>query len=528
MLKFKVFYLFFVAFFCCQFFALLNAAEYSKNSGLLQTVSSKGSSLPNPENPHFEKIVYQNKYITNPYRNNNNNYSNSLIISAGGVNGFIQPLYRYSNSEEYSSSNLNKLSITTNYNISYLRKVSDKLSVGVEFGMFSPSTAAINNESVESNSKSAAGRLNPEDRLFLGSGNLCDSLSQGVNSQLQTMCNNSSSNSVTTCDFINNANHLGIRCQQGNNNLIDSDFCAQWSYYCNNGMIVDGSNFCSNLAKLVFGNENNFKGVYSSGKCQFQPVIIPFACDPSSAAHDQSLCQKPDPGPCEASSSCFTPPPPPPSAVCDPSSPDHDQSLCQNPDTGPCEASSSCFTPLVPPPSAVCDPNSPDHDQSLCEKPDLGPCAIDNSCYIPPECMVDPSLDICKDPDLGVNNNSQPKRVSITSNSYTAMFLANYELYRKNKVGFAIECGFGGVYREMALRGDVSGKGQDVALAGKVGVVGSYFITDNFALGIGTHYVYMGETNFKALGKTDRFQGYDFNMKTDRTITYNLQLRYLF
>jgi hypothetical protein len=134
-----------------------------------------------------------------------------------------------------------------------------------------------------------------------------------------------------------------------------------------------------------------------------------------------------------------------------------------------------------------------------------------------------------QDPNYGGFAIGKPE-VKIDSNSYTAMFLANYELLRYKNIDLSIECGFGATYREMELSGVVSDSSSATALAYKTGAVGSYYLQDNLTLGIGVHYVYLGGNEFKELGKnpSQSSSGYDFKIKSDSAITYNLQLRYMF
>jgi len=176
----------------------------------------------------------------------------------------------------------------------------------------------------------------------------------------------------------------------------------------------------------------------------------------------------------------------------------------------------------IHPADISCQPTPPD----IC---DTNP--NDPSCLPPPDiCDIDPNDPSCStDPGGGGNgSNNTSNNISITSNSYTAMFLANYEVYRTNYIGLSIESGIGANYREMQIRGAVSGGGANTVLTGKIGIIGSYYFADNFALGIGTHYLYLGEHQFKELGKTNNFSGYDFIIKSSATIAYNLQLRYFF
>ncbi|MCL2567379.1 MAG: hypothetical protein FWE18_04725 [Alphaproteobacteria bacterium] len=132
------------------------------------------------------------------------------------------------------------------------------------------------------------------------------------------------------------------------------------------------------------------------------------------------------------------------------------------------------------------------------------------------------------DPNYGGLYVGKPE-IKIDSNSYTAMFLASYELLRYKNVDLSIECGLGATYREMKLSGVVSYNDSATALAYKTGAIGSYYLQNNLTLGAGVYYVYLGGNEFKELGKTpSQPLGYDFKVKSDSAITYNLQLRYMF
>ncbi|MDR2008465.1 MAG: hypothetical protein LBQ34_05795 [Alphaproteobacteria bacterium] len=115
----------------------------------------------------------------------------------------------------------------------------------------------------------------------------------------------------------------------------------------------------------------------------------------------------------------------------------------------------------------------------------------------------------------------------ISSNSYAAMLLANYDIYRGKDVGLAIQTGVGANYRELDI-GFTSGgattteKQSSTSLAAKAGVVGDYYLSDSFAIGAGIHYVYTSQADFK-------FNTFgDNKVNSNGIITYNLRLSYLF
>ncbi|MDR2007802.1 MAG: hypothetical protein LBQ34_02375 [Alphaproteobacteria bacterium] len=83
------------------------------------------------------------KYKTNPY--NNNESENSLIVNLGGVSNTTQVSYQYS--ADNSNKETSNLKITSNYSLAYLRKVSDKLSLGIEVGVFNSASSTINTTS---------------------------------------------------------------------------------------------------------------------------------------------------------------------------------------------------------------------------------------------------------------------------------------------------------------------------------------------------------------------------------------------
>jgi hypothetical protein len=171
-----------------------------------------------------------------------------------------------------------------------------------------------------------------------------------------------------------------------------------------------------------------------------------------------------------------------------------------NPD--PCITNPTPECSIAPPPPDTCAT-----DVSLCDTPDIG---MDT-------CNMNPPPAGC--PDSGSNNRQQ--KISISSNAYVAYFLANYELFKEYDIGLAIECGLGAIYRDITLKGAVSGSSSATTLAAKTGAVGSYYFADNLALGLGVYYVYMGDTQLKV-------SNYDFKMRNSATITYSMQLRYLF
>ncbi|MDR2008239.1 MAG: hypothetical protein LBQ34_04630 [Alphaproteobacteria bacterium] len=417
------------------FFALLifglNAIAYTKQSSFFEELTT------NNNTGVLAKLGRNQpqEYNTNPYQNGNK-FQNSLIIG-------------YSGQVANNDNEMNNFKITSNYSLAYLRKVSNKLSVGVEFGMFNQGRSVINddtfaaNQAINQTNYSNTSKLKPKTRFTSDrTYNICDT--PNLNASDTVLCR-SERNSLTTCEYVNRVfgrwSGGAIGCSNDNGFTSNSSICNfltnhvnahLYANLCNDGQL-DEALFCNNFAK---GSLN------SNGICVF----------------DNSTW------------------------------------------IGP------------PPPTEACETH-----QSLCALPNI---------TLPPapECAINPSSDICNNSGGGGNNHP----TSMTSNSYTAMFLANYELYRKNKIGLSLECGLGALYRDMKLSGAVSESDSATALHGKAGVVGSYFITNNLALGVGTHYVYIGETSFKTLNKTDTFAGYDFKMQQDRIMTYNLQLRYLF
>ncbi|MDR2007746.1 MAG: hypothetical protein LBQ34_02075, partial [Alphaproteobacteria bacterium] len=288
----------------------------------------------------------------------------------------------------------------------------------------------------------------------------------------------------------------------------------------------------------------------------------PVSCSlPENCLTNPSLCQVPGgpggdivdpnnpltpPPSCEDDNSCGFPPAPPinPKPTCQ-----TDITLC-NTDTMPnvnpeCDINDvSCIiaepSPM-PTPDPTCDVNDPlscmviepapmpnvdandicEDKVDSCETPDMGMPIIES-------CENDQKF--CEKPDISNPTVIKPRPpvVSMSSNSYNAMFLVNYELLKVNNIGLAIEGGIGAMYRDIKIRGAVSGSGSTMALSGKVGTIGSYYLSDNIALGVGVHYVYTGGMKFKEIGKTDKFSGYSFNIQNERTTVYSLQLRFLF
>jgi hypothetical protein len=450
--------IFFTIFFLLSF--CLNAIEYDiyKSDRKLESIGKE--------------------YNTNPYQNQQWN-KNSLIISGGIANGTIQPLIRYSGNQEYTNNGLNDIKITSNYSIAYLRKVSDRLSVGVEVGMYNPATSTLNNEPfiTKQSFTKAVNIKNIENsqRSFTGStSNLCNKLTDTqTNGLLVILCKNNSS--VSMCDMIN-AVFSGY-CSTFNGYMSESLICAdsRFSQYCGANQQINFSSkdaLCRDLLTYVGGNNFFTYGSVGLTDCVFTPIMTDIP-------------------------------------------PLTEETVCQ------------LFPHLCTPPSLedVCNLYP-----SLCSQ---NPPTEEEVCGLFPELCTPPSMEeVCRlYPEIcasGGGNENNRQATSITSNSYTAYFLINYEIIKISKVSIAIECGLGGNYRDMKLRGAVVGSGQNVAFTGKAGLIGSYYISNNFALGLGANYVYMGEQQFKNLGKTDRFQGYDFKMQSSNTITYNLQLRYLF
>jgi hypothetical protein len=366
-------------------------------------------------------------YNTNPYKNNNNP-KNSIIVSAGGVNNIIKQANKYSYNQiysNYSSTGLNDFKITSNASLAYLRKVSDKLSVGIELGIFNKGNAIMSDDPFYSEKKQK-----PQTKLDVNT-------------------------SVNLCDYsiIDGSNFLGILCRNGQPvSLCDTFTAASFDSTCASDGYVSDVEIC-NWSDTYWINNLCQNG--KPNAIEFCKIIL------AGAIYDDL------------------------DVVC------------------PQIVSDSDYCVIIP--GSCIQPPNPGPDPDPC---DINP----NSCIAPP-------------PGGG---NRNPQRIDISSNAYIAYFLANYEIYKGKYLGFATELGIGTTYRDMSLRGYVSGKKESIALAGKAGVVGSLYFTNNLALGIGTHYVYIGEQEFKALGKDGNFQGYDFKIKSDRTITYNLQLRYLF
>ncbi|MDR0483915.1 MAG: hypothetical protein LBH40_01360 [Alphaproteobacteria bacterium] len=450
-----------------------NAIEYTRENSFFETMISKYFKEADSQENIKKKQYYQNretldsigkKYNTNPYPLNNN--KNSLIIY---YNTPLQHnmLFDYSDNGIINDNSSNSFKITTQYSIVYLRKISPKVSVGVEIGKTNQATASFN-ETFAVNSLSTI--LEKEGRLNVGTDNLCTYLQQGVNTVLQSLCNEQNG-SLTSCNVYQHK-PAGTPCYDGviNNN----DICNVYGYYCSGGVLVDPEGVCKAMFNSIDATiKSGFTVMYENGKCMLTPIIIPFVCDPSSVAHQQGLCQKPDIG---------NPPVVPPE-VCDPSSPAHNQDLCQNPD-------------ITNPSVYVCNPDSAYHDQSLCE-------------------------------EININNPSK-NNTSVALNSYTAMFLINYELLKINKFGLAVESGIGANYREIRLRGAISDGDKSISLAGKTGLVGSYYFTNNLALDIGTHYVVNRKSEFKGLAKTSRFQGYNLEIKDQKSIFCKLGIRFTF
>ncbi|MDR0483692.1 MAG: hypothetical protein LBH40_00225 [Alphaproteobacteria bacterium] len=136
------------------------------------------------------------------------------------------------------------------------------------------------------------------------------------------------------------------------------------------------------------------------------------------------------------------------------------------------------------------------------------------------------------DPNFGNTNSGNSKPIAyqktISSNLYTAMFLANYDIYQGKDVVLAIQGGIGANYQELDI-GLIEGSNKSIeekqsatSLATKVGIVGNYYLTDSFAIGTGVHYVYTSQTEFK-------FANFGNNtVKATGFTTYNLYLTYGF
>ncbi|MDR2007779.1 MAG: hypothetical protein LBQ34_02245 [Alphaproteobacteria bacterium] len=433
--------------------------------------------------------VGKSKYKTNPY---NNATQNSLIISAGGVDTAIRIPYKYSQNTEYSNQELSNFKINANASIAYLRKVSSKLSVGLEFGMFAPATATIPNvgaNNFQSTSKLNNKTLRGGDMTVDTNTNLCDYLQVGKNDNLKAKCN-SNGGVYTACDVIGNTGgYYTIKCING---VVDRGLCDWNQYgtdlypeYCDGSGISDMLGICQIAGKGVF----SLRAVINkNGSCSYIPIFDKPTENEVCGLYPQ-LCTPPS-----IEDVCAMYP-----------------SLCsQNPPTE--EEICGLFPELCTPPTMdeICNLYP-----SVCEEGI--PPSIEEVCNLYPN--------LCA---TGGGGGNTRQAISISSSSYVAYFLVNYELFREYGIGLSIECGLGGIYRDMKLRGAVSGSGQAVALAAKTGAVGSYYLGENIALGVGVHYVYTGEQEFKNLGKNDKFQGYDFKIKSDRIITYNLRLTYLF
>lgn len=460
-LKFNIF---FIIFFLLSL--SLNAIEYKiyKGDGKLETIGKS------------------NEYKTNPY---NNESKNSLVIGGGIINS------QYSNIKESTNNELDNFKINKNVSVAYLRKLpilNNKLSIGIEFGIFNTAKTTINNESFDSKS---ANQQRPQPKYSVDTNNLCNYLNSGSNSALKTLCDNNSGN-ITTCQIINKGGYSFACGSGGMGIIIDSSICsvpAYGSMFCNGGSVpTNTQGLCSHLMNNAFGADARyFQGVMTSNRCEFKPIMTP---NPPNPPTENEVCQ-------------LYP------HLCTPPSIDEVctiyPSLCEG--TNPPSIDEVCglFPTLCVPPSMdeICSLYP-----SLCE--DGHPPSIEEFCNLYP--------DLCASGGGGGNNN----RTSINSNSYTAMFLVNYELFRAKYVGLSIECGLGAIYRDMKLRGAVNGSGQSVALAGKTGAVGSYYLTNSLAIGAGVHYVYMGDSQFKNLS------GYDFTIKSSANINYSLQLRYIF
>ncbi|MDR2007882.1 MAG: hypothetical protein LBQ34_02795 [Alphaproteobacteria bacterium] len=409
---------------------------------------------------HLETIGGGAALKTNPYEDK----KNSLTFSAGGVSHRIIEAHRYSLDSAYSSygtTGLNKFQITSNYSFAYLRKITDKLSIGIEAGVFNPGKSYVEDDLISLRfSKTRV--FDPRINLNY-SDNVCNYGSATVSQAVVDFCD-AGGGQYSTCSLLS---HLipGATCDGGgyvNDTTVCNNIPSQYASLCSGGAL-DEAQFCN----IVLG------GTFSSNRCVF--------------SNGNTINPPGAPDPCELDPSlpeCQIPPPPP----------------------------DTCLT-----------------DITLCTTPDIGM----------PTCDMTPQPAGCPDSGGGNgggggggggdNKGSNIKKVSsITSNAYTAMFLVNYEVYRTGHIGLAIEGGFGANYRELRLKGDMNGSGASTALSGKTGIVGSYYFTNNFALGVGTHYVYLGEQKFTKLGKSNDFAGYDFKFKSLSTITYNLQLKYMF
>ncbi|MDR0484175.1 MAG: hypothetical protein LBH40_02720 [Alphaproteobacteria bacterium] len=118
--------------------------------------------------------------------------------------------------------------------------------------------------------------------------------------------------------------------------------------------------------------------------------------------------------------------------------------------------------------------------------------------------------------------------------TYTLMLLTDYELARFSKFDISAQLGLGfafnlldSSYGYSYISGthsssySASGKGSSAVAAAKIGLVANYNFAKHFAVGAGFHYLYMGESKITIYDE-------DNNLKNNGTMTYNVNLKWMF
>ncbi|MDR0484357.1 MAG: hypothetical protein LBH40_03685 [Alphaproteobacteria bacterium] len=119
--------------------------------------------------------------------------------------------------------------------------------------------------------------------------------------------------------------------------------------------------------------------------------------------------------------------------------------------------------------------------------------------------------------------------------SYTAMFIANYQLLQISKLEFIAQLGAGLILNTINRNvtntfyladgtelgvGHNSGFGTSGSLATRAGLIGNYNMFDRLAIGVGVYYTYAGATTKTNVAGSEL----DYRIKNEGTTSYNLHL----